>query len=308
MTSQTSQTSHAPVAGDGPAPSIGYLGLGAMGGPMAHRLIDAGHALQVWNRTASRTEPFVARGATRAASAAELAASSDVVLSCLLSTDVTRQVYLGPNGIVAAARPGTLIVEHGTFDPALAHEIADAAADRGILFVDAPVSGGAVAAEAGALAVMAGGPAAAEARFREAVAPYARVVEWLGPVGSGLALKLVNQMLVSTHVAVATEAANVVQSLGIDPAAATRVLAGGWAQSAMLERALPLAFAGDFTAPSDATIGGLAEAQRLLREVAAAAGVAVPVFDRAADRFAQARELGWGDRDLAALAGLGAPA
>ena len=105
-------------------------------------------------------------------------------------------MYLGPDGIVAAARPGTLIVEHGTFDPALAHEIADAAADRGVLFVDAPVSGGAVAAEAGALAIMAGGPAEAEARFREVVAPYARVIEWLGPVGSGLALKLVNQMLV----------------------------------------------------------------------------------------------------------------
>lgn len=301
----TSQTSHTPDTSDASAPRIGYLGLGAMGGPMAHRLLDTGHALQVWNRTVARAEPFVARGAFRAETAAALAGSSDVVLSCLLSTEVTRQVYLGPDGIVAAARPGTLIVEHGTFDPALAHEIADAAADRGVLFVDAPVSGGAVAAEAGALAIMAGGPAEAEARFREVVAPYARVIEWLGPVGSGLALKLVNQMLVSTHVAVATEAANVVQSLGIDPAAASRVLAGGWAHSTMLERTLPIAFAGDFASPSDATIGGLAEAQRLLREIAAAAGVAVPVFERAADRFAQARELGWSDRDLAALAALG---
>lgn len=294
---------------DSALPRVGYLGLGAMGAPMAHRVHDAGLPLRVWNRTVARTEPFAARGVGVAESVAELAESSDILLSCLLSTEVTREVYLGADGLLSGARPGLVIVEHGTFDPALATEIAAAAADRGAYFVDAPVSGGAVAAAAGSLAVMAGGPPEAEPLFRRVVGAYAGVVEWLGPVGSGLALKLVNQMLVSTHVAVATEAANVVRSLGIDPEAAIRVLSGGWAQSAMLERALPLVFAGDFAAPSDATIGGLAEAQRLLADVATTAGVEVPVFARAADRFTEARDRGWSDRDLTALAALGeAPA
>ncbi|MBL3700708.1 NAD(P)-dependent oxidoreductase [Leucobacter luti] len=283
---------------------VGFIGLGAMGAPMAHRLLDAGHELHVWNRSPERAAPFAARGARVADGPAELAESCDIVLGCVLGSAAVREVYLCEGGLVSAARPGLVLVEHGTFDPGLASELGAAAAARGVFFADAPVSGGAVAAAAGTLAVMAGGHPEARQPLLEVAAAYAGVIEWLGPVGSGLALKLVNQMLVSTHVAIAAEAANLIDALGIDPAAATRALSGGWAQSAMLERCLPLALAADFEAPSDATIGGLAEAQRLLAELSATTATPLPVFASAAERFAAARALGWGGRDLAALAAL----
>ncbi|WP_029988280.1 NAD(P)-dependent oxidoreductase [Leucobacter sp. PH1c] len=283
---------------------IGFIGLGAMGAPMAHRLVDAGYDVTVWNRSPERTRPLTDRGAKLASSPAELAAKNDLVLSCLLDTAVIREVHTGPDGTFSGSRPGQVIVEHGTFSPEAARELSAAAEARGLSFVDAPVSGGAVAAAAGALVVMAGGPSAAEASLRAVASAYAAVVEWLGPAGSGLALKLINQMLVSTHVAAASEAARLIQELGIEGGAATRALTGGWAGSAMLARCLPLALDASGAAlqePSDATIGGLAEAQQLVHGIGTMRNVGLPVFAAAAARFTEARARGWGSRDLAAL-------
>ncbi len=284
-----------------PTLRVGFMGLGAMGEPMAQRVLDAGYQLRVWNRTRARSERLAAQGARVSDSPAELADELDVLLSCLLSTEVMREVYLGPGGVLSRDRPGLTIVEHGTCDPALAREIAAVATERGAAFVDAPVSGGAVAAAAGTLAVMAGGDPSAEARLRELVSSYASVFEWLGPAGSGLTLKLINQMLVSTHVAIATEAAAVIDRVGIDPVAAARVLSGGWAQSTMLARCLPLALSGETGPPSDAPIGGLAEAQRLLAELATDTQLELPVFAQVSAEFAAARARGLGTHDLAGL-------
>lgn len=288
--------------------TVGFLGLGAMGAPMAQQVLDAGHRLKVWNRTRARTEPFAKQGAEVLQTPAEVAGSCDIVLSCLLNTEVIREVYLGERGVFAGAREGLVLVEHGTFQPDLAAELGEAASQAGVLFVDAPVSGGAAAAQAGSLVVMAGGPTAAERPVREVAGCYASVVEWLGPVGSGLQMKLVNQMLVTSHVAASAEAARLINYLGLSPEGASRVLGGGWAQSAMLDRCLPMAFEADLTADSNAPIGGLAEAQRLISELAEEAGTQLPVFTGAAERFAEAVRAGWGSRDFAALVGLYDPA
>lgn len=286
---------------------VGFVGLGAMGGPMAKRVLEAGFELSVWNRNVERTRDIVERGATLAKDPAALAESSDVVMSCLLGSDAIEEVYRGKRGLLAGAHEGLILVEHGTFNPEFAKSLGNEAAMLGASFVDAPVSGGSSAANAGTLVTMVGGDAAAEASVREVAGAYASSIEWLGPVGSGLMLKLVNQMLVTAHVAAACEAAALVQLLPIDPAAATRALNHGWASSAMLSRCLPIAFTQDLTAGSDANLGGLREAQHLVLQMAEQTGVAVPVFDRAVTRFDQARENGWGGRDLAALTGLNAP-
>ncbi|NLS09245.1 NAD(P)-dependent oxidoreductase [Nesterenkonia sp. MY13] len=284
--------------------TVGFIGLGAMGAPMARRALKAGYRLKVWNRTPARSAPLVEAGAEEAASPTELAASCDIVLSCLLNTEVIRKMYSGEEGLLAAAAEGTILIEHGTFDPEAAEELAAEAETHGVHFVDAPISGGAVAAESGSLVVMAGGPSEAESALREVAATYASTVEWLGSAGSGLRLKLINQMLVSTHVAVAAEAAQLIQALGIDHAAATRALSNGWAQSTMLERCLPIAFTEDLSQDSNAPIGGLKEAQRLLIRSSDATGVKLDVFRQAAAQFTEARDRGWSPRDLAALATL----
>lgn len=286
---------------------VGFVGLGAMGAPMAERVLEAGFELSVWNRNVERARDIAARGATVAKDPAALAESSDVVLSCLLDAGAIDQVYRGQRGLLEGAHQGLILLEHGTFDPEFARELGEEAAELGAYFLDAPVSGGSSAAEAGTLATMVGGDPAVEANARQVVSAYANVIEWLGPVGSGLTLKLVNQMLVTAHVAAACEAGALIQQLPLDPTAAARVLNHGWASSAMLSRCLPMTFGQDLTGDSDASLGGLREAQQLVLRMAEQHEVTVPVFDRAVTRFDQGRERGWGNRDLAALTELNQP-
>lgn len=286
---------------------VGFVGLGAMGGPMAERVLEAGFDLAVWNRNIERTRQLSARGAAVANNPAELAEASDVVMSCLLDAEAIDVVYRGEKGLFAGSHNGLILVEHGTFNPEFARELGEEAAAQGVYFVDAPVSGGRLAAAAGTLVTMLGGDTAVETTVREVVSAYSDSIEWLGPVGSGLTLKLVNQMLVTAHVAAAGEAAALIQQLPLEPVAATRVLGHGWARSAMLSRCLPMAFAEDLTVDSDANLGGLEEAQELVLRMAEGLGVAVPVFDRAVARFDEGRKKGWGNRDLAALTALSQP-
>src|SRR5438128_1228854 len=131
------------------APRIGFLGLGAMGSRMAGRLLDAGFALTVHNRTRARETELIHRGAASASSPAVLAASSDVVISCLLDDGAIEQVYRGDDGLISAARRGQVFIEHATFSPALARDIEREFAKQEAVFLDAPVSGGPEGAAAG---------------------------------------------------------------------------------------------------------------------------------------------------------------
>lgn len=284
---------------------IGFVGLGAMGMPMAVNLVEAGHDVVVWTRDAAKLRDFGERtGARIAAGPEDLAAQSSVVLSCLLNTAVIESVYFGSGGLIAGARPGTQFVEHGTYAPSMAERVCESAASRGAGFIDAPVTGGESSAIAGTLVAMAGGPIDQIDRVRPVLESYCSRVFATGAVGSGLRLKLINQMLVTSHVAAAAEAVSLIRSSGLEPGAATEVLTAGWAGSTMLERILPLTLPAQTTDATSAPLSGLGEAQSLLADAAASAEIELPVFQAARRRFDDAVRKGWGERDLAWLAEL----
>lgn len=283
------------------AESVGFAGLGVMGGRMARRLADAGHDLCVWNRTSARTAGYVA-----AATPAELAAGSTVVIACLLDDAAVERVYLAGDGILAGVRPGTVLVEHGTFSPALAVRVGERAAEAGAAFLDIPVTGGPEGAAAGTLVGMAGGTAEALDRVRPVLGDLLAEVRLAGPAGAGLRLKLVNQLLVSVHLAAAAEAGALLLRTGADPEVARSVLGAGWAASAMLDRELPRILAGEDQA-SGAAIGGLIHVQELIAAAFAETGIRSRLLPPVRDLFTSAVVAGLGEHDPAALARLYRP-
>jgi len=214
---------------------IGFIGLGNIGAPMALRILEAGHPLRVHNRTASRTQPFEARGVPSAGSAAELARDCDIVFLCVSDTAAVEQVVFGEAGIAHGGRAGQLVVDLSTVHPVRTQEMAQRlAAEKAIGWVDAPVSGGAAGARAGTLAVMAGGAPADVERVRPVLMSFAGRVTHMGPVGCGMATKACNQMLNYGTGAVVAETLNFAARFGIDPALIPEAVAGGFADSNVL--------------------------------------------------------------------------
>lgn len=275
-----------------------------MGSLMACRLLDAGHALSVHNRTPDRAAALLAAGARWADRPCDVWAVSDVVISCLRGTDAVESVYLGDVGLLAHARPGQIFVEHGTFDPALARQVAAAADANGAAFVDLPVSGGPEGARSGTLTGMAGGTPDAVAAATAVVAAYCSGVTRVGSHGAGLELKLVNQLLVSVHMAAAGEAVELLASLGLDLTVARTVLTTGWANSAMLDRSLAMAGPGHLD-DTGATIDGMREVQSVVDELLDRCGRPAPVFAASKLAFESASGFGAGAQDPAALGRVG---
>ena len=177
---------------------LGFIGLGVMGGPMAGHLIRAGHEVTVYNRTQSKAQAWVARYGGRAvASPRDAAADAQVVFSCVGNDDDVRSVTLGELGAFSGMRRGAVFVDHTTASAEVAVELDTAARERGLSFLDAPVSGGQSGAEQGILTVMVGGDAAAFERAQPVIAHYARAVTLMGAAGSGQKTKMVNQICVA---------------------------------------------------------------------------------------------------------------
>ncbi len=280
--------------------SVGFLGAGEMGGGMVRRLLRQSHRVMVWSRDPRKHTALEPLGATLTGDMRHLVRESDVIIGCLRDTDITRTCYLGHDGVITHARPGQTIIEHGTFDPVLADSIAQAAADKGSEFLDAPVTGGPERASSGQLVTMVGGSSAALDRVRSVLSAYCTQITWVGASGSGERLKLVNQLLVSVHIAAAAEASAVVMREGIDPEVALRVLMGGWAASAMLERTMPRACRGEF-ADSGATVGKLAEVQPLITELLRHADIDSRLLGPVRRLFDESAAEDGANRDLSAL-------
>jgi 3-hydroxyisobutyrate dehydrogenase-like beta-hydroxyacid dehydrogenase len=277
---------------------IGFLGLGTMGAAMARRLVQAGYEVTVYNRTPERSAPFRALGARIATTPAEVAESSDYVLSCLWDTAAVEHVFLGNDGLLGASRPGQIFVEHATFAPAAARDIAACLRDRGADFVDAPVTGGPEGAASGTLTAMVGGANTTIDAVANILACYAQKVIRVGDVGCGLELKLINQLLVSCHFAAAAEAAALIRELQLPQALSQEVLVSGWASSTMLARSLPRAATEAFESDG-ATIGGLLESQELVAGFVNQ--VELPQFNQARALFGTAVSQGLADLDPSAL-------
>jgi 3-hydroxyisobutyrate dehydrogenase len=217
---------------------VGFLGLGAIGTPMAVHLARRG-PLTVWNRTRARAEDFVARhGGTLAANPRD-AAAADVVITCLGTSADVASLVDGPDGLLAGLRPGTLFLDCTSGDPAAARRLAERLAAQGVAFADAPVSGGTNGAEAGTLTVMVGADAATFARARPVLQAFGSRIEHVGPVGSGDALKAVNNGLLAINILAAGEALATLVKAGVAARTALEVLNASSGRSFVSEVLVP---------------------------------------------------------------------
>ncbi|MDN6859075.1 NAD(P)-dependent oxidoreductase [Pseudomonas sp. CAN2814] len=215
---------------------VAFIGLGVMGYPMAGHLAREGHEVCVYNRSEARAAQWVKQfGGTSAKTPREAAQWADFVMCCVGNDDDLRSVVLGEDGALAGMQPGAVLVDHTTASAEVARELAIAAAERELGFLDAPVSGGQAGAENGALTVMVGGDADIYARAEPVIATYARMVRRMGPVGSGQLTKMVNQICVGGLLQGLSEALHFAQSAGLDGLAAMEVISKGAAQSWQLE-------------------------------------------------------------------------
>ncbi len=221
-------------------PSIAFAGVGLMGLRLCRRLLAAGYPLTVWNRTPDKCQPLLAAGARRVETPAELCGAADIVLLCLADTHVVREVVFGPGGIVEGARRGQLLVDHSSLEPAATRQMAaDLAGRSGMRWVDAPVSGGTAGAEAGTLAIMAGGAAEDIDRVRPVLAHLGQRLTHMGDVGAGQVTKACNQMIVACNALVIAEVVALAERCGVDASLLAPALAGGFADSKPLQILAP---------------------------------------------------------------------
>src|SRR5262245_8948656 len=196
---------------------VGFIGLGAMGGPMALNLAKAGFSLVVNDVDKSKTEPLKAKGATVAGSAEAVAAAVERTIVIVETTEQAESVIIGAHGIIRGARPGHIVACMSTIDPFAAQTIADRLAAVDIAMVDAPVSGGTGRAQSGELSVIVGGAAEVVAKCEDLFETMGSQTFHVGPLGSGLAMKLVNNMLVQVNTVAVAEALVLGVKAGLDP-------------------------------------------------------------------------------------------
>ena len=215
---------------------VSFLGLGVMGYPMAGHLAAKGHRVTVYNRTTAKAEAWVAEhGGGSAPTPREAASGAEFVICCVGNDDDLRSVVLGGDGALAGMEPGAVFVDHTTASANVARELQALARDKGIGFVDAPVSGGQAGAENGALTIMCGGEAADYGRAAPVIDAYARSHSLLGGPGAGQLTKMVNQICIAGLVQALSEGINFAQRAGLDPKLVIDVISKGAAQSWQME-------------------------------------------------------------------------
>tara|TARA_R110002096_G_scaffold24760_32_gene78099 strand:- start:16640 stop:17539 length:900 start_codon:yes stop_codon:yes gene_type:complete len=262
--------------------SLGFIGLGVMGMPMAKHLHATGASLVVQNRSAAKTERFLAKceGAKGADSAAEVARQvpGGVIITMLTNTPAVDAVMLGEGGLAEAIEPGTLVIDMSTTGLAKTREVAGRLREKGCGYVDAPVSGGEVGAKEATLSIMAGGEPEDFARATPILEVMGRQITHLGPVGSGQICKLANQTIVGITVAAVAEALILAEKAGVDPGKVRDAIRGGFAESRILAEHGERMVTGSFEP------GGKAAYQlkdvREAREVAKEAGIELPMLFR----------------------------
>lgn len=216
-----------------PVQRIAVLGIGMMGLPMARRLCEAGHHVTAWNRSPGKAEQLLAHGAHVAASAAEAVQTADIIITLLLDGDAVADVLFN-QGAAAACRPGTLVVDMSSILPAQARDHAQRLQALGVQHLDAPVSGGTVGAEAGTLAIMAGGEEHDFTRAQPVLQALGRTTR-VGPHGAGQLAKLANQMIVGITIGAVAEALLLCEKGGADMAQVRKAISGGFADSRILQ-------------------------------------------------------------------------
>jgi 3-hydroxyisobutyrate dehydrogenase len=217
-------------------PKLGFIGIGLMGEGMTRRLLDRGWSVMVWNQEPERLETVVPHGAVSAQDPAAVARNSDIVLMCVLHTEAVRRCVFEKDGIAAAGERPRLVIDLSTTDPEATRQIDDRLRrETGIRWVDAPVSGGPNAARAGKMTIMAGGEAEDIETVRPIMEDLAANFTHMGPVGAGQTTKIINQAIVGTGYVLMAEAVLLAEAAGIDAGRLPECLAGGAADSVLLQ-------------------------------------------------------------------------
>ena len=284
---------------------IAFLGLGVVGGPMAAHLARAGHDVTGWNRSAARGEAWLERFSgeglklTLAPSTSEAVADADIVLACLGNDDDVASVMLGEDGAFAAMKPGTLFVDHTTISPAMAKRLAAEAEERGLLCVDAPVSGGQAGAENGKLAIMCGGTEEAMAAAEPVMQAYAARIVHIGPAGAGQGAKAINQVCIAGVLAGLSEGVRLAQASGLDSDKVLEAISGGAAQSWQMENRWQTMMAGEFD--FGFAIDWMRKDLAIAMAEASEHGLDLPVTELVDSYYAKVQEMGGNRQDTSAL-------
>ena len=281
-------------------PVLAYVGIGLMGLPMTKRLLALGYRVTVFDVAAARLDEARGAGASVAASAADAVAGADLVLLNLPTAAAVEQAAFGPQGVATAMRPPQLLVDFSTIP--VAHGRAHALRLRelnGCGWVDAPVSGGPPASAAGTLTVMAGGEVADIERLQPLMADVAARFTHMGPAGSGLVAKMLNQLIVGCLHGVMAEAASMAEAAGIDAARLPECLAGGHADGTLLQRLYPRMVARDFAPQGYAR--QLRKDLEMVHEFAAAVGTPAPMLQQSLALYRRLIEAGHSELDTSAV-------
>ena len=279
---------------------VGFIGLGIMGSRMAANLAAAGYELTVWNRTAATAEAFAAEhGVSVAATPAELAEVSDVVIKIVVDGGQVEEILFGEKGIVSGARAGMLCIDMSTISPEMTRSLGERLGEHGIAFVDAPVTGSSPGAEAGTLTIMAGGTEADLQRADPIFAVLGAKTVHCGALGQGQTIKVITNAIAASNAAVLAQALIVARGAGVDLAALTEVIDGGAADSRIAQLKLEPMI--DRQYDTLFRLDHMIKDVDLALELAAAEGIPFDYAAQTRELMAEASAEGFGEVDFASL-------
>ena len=279
--------------------TLGFVGLGAMGAPMARNLLRAGYLVHTYARSADAAEQLRREGAVPADSPAALAERCDIVHTMVIDTAAVEDVVMGSHGLVHGARPGTVVVDHSTISPSATRRLAAQLETRSISLLDAPVSGGVDGAVNATLAIMVGGNEDVFERCRTVLSVLGQRIVYMGPSGAGQVTKACNQIALIVNQLGAAEAMLMAERSGVDPARVTSALMGGFGASRMLELQAPKMIHRDFTGKVESRLHY--KDMLIALQVARELGIRLPASALAAELLGKLQDQGGARQDSAAV-------
>jgi 3-hydroxyisobutyrate dehydrogenase-like beta-hydroxyacid dehydrogenase len=274
---------------------VGFIGLGLMGQPMSRRLLDTGHSLTVWNRTAEKAKDMLDAGAVWVASPKAVTQASEVVITMVSDSAASEEVICGRDGVLEGAHPGLILIDMSSIAPEMSRSIADRARAKGVPMLDAPVTGAPRVATEGKLGIMVGGPRETFEACRPVFEKLAAKIVYAGANGMGTTLKLVNNLILGVAIHASAEALVLAVKSGLDPQSVIEITSVGGARTGAMETRGPRMVRRDFTPHFSANnmYKDLSTALKLAEEC----GVSLPVASAAREILRAAKSQGKGDLD-----------
>ena len=279
---------------------IGFIGLGNMGNGMAENLLAKGSNLHVYTKTKHKMDSFVIKGARSHESIQSLSKECNIILSCLPSVKISKEVFLGPGGILSSAKPGSIVVDHSTVDVETSRLTWEKALNKNIYFIDAPISGGPVGAKEGTLTIMCGGDSIAFEKAKSTFEKMGESVVHMGGSGTGTSMKLVNQLLTSVNTIAAMEAIILADKAGIELNSVIDVLSTSFGNSRMVERNMPIYIKKEFE-NSSAPIRNIVKDLQIIVDLCSELDIKLPLTDMSLDLFKNTNDLNINEPDLSAV-------